>query len=327
MSREGLERFVESAASAARITGPNLRGSYRGALLGVAVGNVLGLPVEGLSRRRIAERFPNGLTEMDRAERERPWDDDLAQTVVLAEALLDKGDLDPEQLGSRMVRWAEENGRGMGSLTAQVIRELAAGTPAKDAARVVWERSGRSAAGNGALMRCAPVALRWRRSGRRLIEESIKSASVTHHDPRCVWSVVALNSAVALTLSQTAPDLERLALLVESAGAPQEVGAAIRFVGGRTLESFSLDGPDMGYTLKAMRVGLWAFQQEDDFESVLVRVVNAGGDTDTNGAIAGAVMGCRVGAGRIPARWLENIREIDRLVELADRLFEASEGI
>ncbi|MGH7406717.1 MAG: ADP-ribosylglycohydrolase family protein, partial [Candidatus Methylomirabilales bacterium] len=78
--------------------------------------------------------------------------------------------------------------------------------------------------------------------------------------------------------------------------------------------------------LKAMQVGLWVLQQGHDFETVLVEVVNTGGDTDTNGAVAGAVMGARVGLQGIPPRWQENIRDKDTLVDLADRLFDASEG-
>jgi hypothetical protein len=82
----------------------------------------------------------------------------------------------------------------------------------------------------------------------------------------------------------------------------------------------------MGYTLKAMQVGLWALRQKLSFKEVLVEVVEAGGDTDTNGAVAGAVMGARVGLSGIPPRWRDNIRDPDYLIELADRLFDASGG-
>ncbi|MBM3946870.1 MAG: ADP-ribosylglycohydrolase family protein, partial [SAR202 cluster bacterium] len=91
-----------------------------------------------------------------------------------------------------------------------------------------------------------------------------------------------------------------------------------------------LDDPDaMGYTFKAMQAGLWAVKQPGTLEETLVRVVSAGGDTDTNGAVAGALLGARFGEAVIPARWTECIGNRPSLERLAERLLErslASEG-
>ncbi len=303
------------------------RDTYRGVMLGLAVGNALGLRTESRSRLMIERHFPGGLRDIDPAERARPWDDDLAQAAILAEALLDDPFLDVEDFASRLVRWAHENGRGIGNLTRRVISRLASGTPAGRAAREVWEEDGRGPAGNGAVMRCAPVALRWRRSGRQLVEVTERSALVTHFDPRCVWSAIALNGALALSLRGIQVELEALAAQLDGAGAALPVWGAVCEARSVALEDLELDDPTaMGYTLKAMQVGLWAMRQPDDFETALVRVVNAGGDTDTNGAVVGAVLGGRVGLSGIPPRWLDNIPEKDLLIGLADRLFEVSEG-
>lgn len=64
--------------------------------------------------------------------------------------------------------------------------------------------------------------------------------------------------------------------------------------------------------------------QADDFEQIVMDVVNSGGDTDTNGAVAGAVMGARCGASSTPARWLDNTPKRTHLTELAERLYQAS---
>lgn len=298
---------------------------YRGTLLGVAAGNALGLPAEGMSRRAVAARFPGGLAAVSEAECSAPWDDDLAQTVVLAEALLEDPDLDLEDLARRLLHWARENGRGMGGLTARVLECLAAGTPAAAAARLVWEADAGQPAGNGAVMRCAPVALRWRRSGRRLIETARTSAVVTHWDPRCVWSVVCVVGVIALCLDGRPVDVGSLARAFERAGAPPAVVAAIAEAGGARLDDLALDDPArMGYTLKAMQVALWAAQQGATFAGPLIAVVNAGGDTDTNGAVAGAVLGARAGAAAIPRAWLDNIRGVAEIERLAERLYLAS---
>ena len=174
-------------------------------------------------------------------------------------------------------------------------------------------------------MRCAPVALRWLNDPGRLIRDAIVSAEVTHFDPRCVWSTVAMDVALAVCLLERDIDLAALASAVEAAGAPAEVGAAIRSVKGATLDDFQLDdSASMGYTLKTLQVGLWCLGQPADFEATLVEVVSAGGDTDTNGAVAGAVMGARVGVGGIPDRWRKNLHAPEGLTELADELLAAS---
>lgn len=328
MSEETLARYVESTTASQSAGPPIMRQRYRGVLLGVAVGNALGIPAEGHSRRHIAERFTDGLREVRDSEREAPWDDDLAQTALLAEAIVERERLDLADLGGRMVRWLRDNGRGCGNLTYAVIREIASGTPATDTARRVWERLlqqyGDGPAGNGAVMRCSPLALRWRRRGMRLIEETRASALVTHYDPRCVWSAVAINAALVRCLNGAPLGLDELASHLDEAGAPSDVASAVRAARGCSMDDLALDGQDMGYTLKAMQVGLWAMQQEATIETILVQVVNAGGDTDTNGAVVGAMLGAREGISAIPSRWLTNIRDTDRLVTLADRLLEAS---
>jgi ADP-ribosyl-[dinitrogen reductase] hydrolase len=174
-------------------------------------------------------------------------------------------------------------------------------------------------------MRCAPVALRWRTDAQRLVEESRRSALVTHYDPRCVWSVVAFNAALARSLSGLPLDLARLAEALAAAGAPQEVVLGVHHAPRSSLAGLDLDNPqDQGYTIKAMRVGLWVLHKGPDFEGALTAIVNAGGDTDTNGAVAGAALGSRVGLTGIPQRWLQRVRSLDYLLALADRLLAAA---
>lgn len=301
----------------------DLRDRYRGALLGLAVGNALGGPVEGRTAEDIRARFPDGLRDIPAQERDLPWDDDVAQAVILAEALLETDPLDVEDLARRLLRWFQESGRGIGLLTSQVLSRLAEGVPAADAAQEVWEEGGRRAAPNGAVMRCAPVALRWRREPERLVVETRTSAAVTHADPRCGWSAAALNLAIRALLDEEPLDLDAVAGALSEA--PEEVREAIRAVEGVDgPEAIGLDGWDLGYTIKAMQVGLWAASRED-VEETLVAVVAAGGDTDTNGAVAGAAVGVRLGASEIPERWRTAVARSARLSELADRLLAAAD--
>jgi ADP-ribosyl-[dinitrogen reductase] hydrolase len=209
----------------------------------------------------------------------------------------------------------------MGNLTRRVLRELREGTPASEAAQVIWQKDGRGPAGNVAMMRCLPVALKWRRYPQRLVEETLLSAAITHYDPRCQWSAVAVNVALALALDGKSVELNMLAAALESAGAPDTVGEAVGVVEGCSLEDLDLDDPNaMGYALKAMQVGLWTLAQGETLQEALSLVVLAGGDTDTNAAGAGAVLGGIQGYEAIPASWLECVPGHDRLGQLADQL-------
>jgi len=311
---EPLLRFLKPAALP---LAPELgRDRYQGALLGLAVGNALGVPLEGQSAERIRAYLPEGIKEIPVSEAEAPWDDDVAQAIELAHCLLE-GPLDIDAYLRRLVRWAEESGRGMGRQTYEVLVLAKRGARGTAAALAVWEESGRWAAGNGAVMRCAPVALRWRRDPARLLEDAGHSARVTHYDPRCVWTTAALCGS-HWTLHELADGLAGV-------GAPEEVAEAVRRSATSELGELELDEPySMGYTVRTMTAGLWAHLNATDFETTLLAVIHAGGDTDTNGAVAGAVLGARFGASAIPERWMERLPDPETLRGLADRLWEVA---
>ena len=295
---------------------------YRGTLLGLAVGNTLGLPVESWPSSDIRKRYPRGIREIDPLEVKLPWDDDLAQAVILAEAILEHDTMRNDDLAARLMDWFESNGRGMGSQTRAVLNALRQGMLPSEAAKLVWERDGGQPAGNGAVIRCAPVAMRWPRDRKRLLEETENSSRVTHHDPRCSWSAFAVNLAVAEALNGRTASIDSVASAMEAAGVGPHTLRAVRGVAGHTLERLRLDGSAIGFTLKAMQAGLWCLEHAEDFEESLVAVIQAGGDTDTNGAVAGAILGALHGAGSIPERWTAHVHNADQLVSLADRLLD-----
>ena len=349
----------------------------RGLMVGVAVGNLLGLPFEGhrWNRAAIAARFPDGIREIS-AKPGWPDDDDLAQSILLAEASIASNTYDINDLARRFWVWAETNGAGMGRQTGHALqlfggaaprRELRqyarhgtvpkglpprepSGHTAIDAARIAWEESGSSAAGNGAAMRCAPVALRWLDDQAAVVRNSVVSAAVTHWDPRCLWSTVLINLAIVRLLRDEPVDGSELAATAEDTvhrvrdelhlyalgdGMPTEVreSMAAALHTGASVEDLEIDLPDAGYTLKTMRAALWSAHHPANFEDGLSAIVSAGGDTDTNGAIAGAVLGARFGHQAIPARWRDAVAAIrgytppianwphrERLEDLADRV-------
>ena len=303
----------------------------RGVMLGLAVGNLLGLPMEGDSYRSIERRYPQGILDIDPVEAHRPMDDDLAQAVDLGEALLDGG-LYVNEFAERLVVWARENGRGMGILTSQAIRELGADHAPPEAARILYERN--PIAPNGGVMRCAPVALARLQQPELLVSDSASTCVVTHYAVTCQWSCILVDAVIALLLRSVSPDLPALMAAGSADGAPDLLSVAERDNISTSVLASIADGTPLtsdafwlrqeqrhiGHTVLALQCGLWAAVTELDFETALRGIIEGGGDTDTNGALAGAVLGARYGASAIPQRWLECIPERQRIQSLADNL-------
>ena len=342
----------------------------RGMMAGIAVGNLLGIPFEGWSTaEQLRETHPCGVREIE-AEPGYPDDDDLAQAIILAEACSEPEALDADDLMRRFWEWGELNGAGMGGLTRDVLyryggedpqrraRNLKrhgrlrsaeldpvrepAGVGALDASRGAWEDRGRNAAGNGSVMRCGPVALRWHREDRALARNSAVSAAVTHWDPRCIWSTLLADFAIAACLR--GEEIERDALLARAADAlraagpelaqfelpaepPDAVLAAVEtaLAADAQVADLELDSGGIGYAPKALAATLWAAHHAQDVEHGLSAIVSAGGDTDTNAAPAGAALGARFGLDAIPQRWrakVDDLRKDRESLEIyADRLF------
>jgi ADP-ribosylglycohydrolase len=144
-----------------------------------------------------------------------------------------------------------------------------------------------------------------------------------------VWTTAATCAVTALALAGSDSTLDELADGLEAAGAPEEVADAVRRSATSELESLELDERNsMGYTVRTMTAGLWAHLNAKSFETTLLEVINAGGDTDTNGAVVGAILGARFGVSEIPGRWLEHLPDRGALERLADRLWDSgSRGV
>ena len=242
-----------------------------------------------------------------------------------------------DEFGRRLVAWRRENGRGIGITTDRVIGVLEAGHPPPDAARIAYEAH--PIAPNGGVMRCAPVALARFREPELLVRDSAATCVVTHYAPASQWSCIIINAVIALMLKGTEPDLSALMAAASEDGCPDLLGTAVKdgipsdvlesIVGGESVTEdcswLRLDQRLIGHTLIALQAGLWSAVTPLGFEEALRQVVEAGGDTDTNGAVAGAVLGARYGASEIPRRWMDAVPQRNRVEGLADELVGLAE--
>jgi len=150
------------------------------------------------------------------------------------------------------------------------------------------------------------------------------SSAITHADPRCQWGCVILNRTLANLIRD-----ERVPLgtaLKRTYTAPDELRTALTKVqevvtGDRDSAAFEAQLATTGYVVDSLQAGLYYGLTAESAETAIVQAVNnSGGDTDTVGAIAGAVAGARFGSTDIPDRWTEEIEEAGRLKRLAQRL-------
>lgn len=296
----------------------------RGALLGLVVGNQLGVPTEPLgTAAAIREAFPQGVRDLQPPPKGSPFDDDAAMTLLLAESLAERGDLDAADVAGRWVKWMKADGRGMGLTTQRALRLIERGVEPFEAGRLAL---GPRSASNGAVMRCIPVALRYHDNVDKLIRVSTQQAAITHADERCTWGAAAVNLGARELLHGNQYFVEEVLHRLQGA-APRVLIEAIRRVPWEQETDLPVAVPnEFGYVVHCVEIAFWCAVHRPSLEEALVFLVEAGGDTDTNAAVAGALLGARDGETGIPPRWLDQLgRPSTRGVsELAERLVTAS---
>jgi ADP-ribosylglycohydrolase len=302
---------------------PQLLIRARGALLGLVVGNQLGVPTEELgTAKAIREAFPQGMRDLAPPPKGSPFDDDAAMALQLAESLLEKGDFDANDVAERWVKWMNRDGRGIGLTTQRALRLIESGTEPFEAGRLT--RAGGGAPSNGAVMRCIPVALRYHDNVDKMVRVSTQQAAITHADERCTWGAAAVNLAARELLHGNQHFVEEVLHRLQG-GAPRALVEAIRRVPWEEESGLPITvAGEFGYVVHCVEITFWCAMHRPSLEEALIFLAEAGGDTDTNAAVAGALLGARDGETGIPPRWLEQLGPARGVSALAERLIEAA---
>lgn len=280
-----------------------------GAMWGQAVGDALGTTVEFASAERIAARkkdaWPKeiiGQGPFSVAAGQVTDDTELA--LSLARSLAKRGHYDEEDVAAAYVRWRRSEPFDCGMATDQAFgRDVAVGPGLAQRLRA---RANHKTQANGSLMRSSPLGVFGAALPRaELATLAAADSTLSHPDPVCqaACAVFVTTIADAITSGLSGEEL---------------YARALRFAGDSlvrdTLEAAATslpvsDGEGQGWVRVALQHAFFHLKRATNFEAALQQTIAMGGDTDTNAAIAGALLGAALGEAAIPSRWRETVRD------------------
>jgi ADP-ribosylglycohydrolase len=307
----------------------DLRERYEGCLLGLAAGDALGTTLEFKAPgtfEPVSEIVGGGPFHLEPGQ----WTDDTAMALCLADSLVGCRGFDPRDQMERYLRWYRDGYLSctgscfdIGITTSAALERFAeSGEPYAGT---------RSGAGNGCLMRLAPVPLAFARSPGRAVERAGLSARTTHGAPEAIDACRYFAGLIVGAL-EGRPKEELLADHFHPSGpdawsAFPLVPRIAEVAAGsfRRKEPPEIEGA--GYVVQALEAALWAFDRGADFADCVRLAVNLGDDADTTGAICGQIAGAYYGIEGIPRRWLDVLAMADDIGWLARRLHALAQEI
>jgi len=303
---------------------------FKGAALGTFVGDAMGREVEGWSWGEIKARY-GILSRIGQGI----YSDDTEMMIGIMEALQEDPCFDPA-LVARQFLANFHPVRNYGARIYGIMAKLQQGVP--------WDQVGTDSWGNGGAMRIAPIGFFFYDERELLRENALLCTQITHRHPQALSGALAQAMAVGMATGKGIEGdvFDRRAFLeeivAEVAGVDRAMAAEIKRVhdldrgGGlearieRIASAFSRDVSALG----AVPPALASFLLSDDFEATVVTAINGGGDTDTIGAMAGALAGAYYGYSSIPAGWLDPLENgakgRDYVAALAEKLARIKTG-
>jgi len=296
---------------------------FKGCLYGQAIGDALGLGTEGMTDEDMMWKYPAGLQHYHQIFQDRhrkrwkvgDWTDDTDMMLCIADAIIKDKGVNIITIAQNFKNWANGDPMGIGENTYKVLSSTDYTERPLDVSRMIWKISGCQSAANGGLMRTSIVGV---------FPKEVKACAenicrLTHYDPRCVGSCVIVSQLIhSLVYSENVPSYDDMIRISE------EYDSEIRQYVQKAWEEQNImnlmDDEHMGYTLITLSVALWTYWHTSSFEEGLLAVVNAGGDADTNAAVACAILGAKYGFETIPKCYIDELLYKVRLEEVVKKL-------
>lgn len=301
-------------------------------LLGVAIGDALGVPVEFKNRNYLKEK---PITDMigygTHTQPAGTWSDDSSLTFCLAEALIEGYTI--EKSANNLLKWYTENywtADGdvfdIGNTTLKVIIKLKNGVSASESGLTTEQSNG-----NGSLMRMSPLIIYLQNQP---IEKRFKiikeESSITHAHMVSViacfyfveFGIGLLNGKekfeVYKELQKTIPDFLRTQSISE---------IEIKYFERLLISNIKIDEEEVifstGYVIYTLTASIWSILTTNSFEEAVLKAVNLGEDTDTTASVVGALAGLVYGQSQMPEKWINTIKRKDDIIDLGNRLFNS----
>ena len=329
---------------------------FKGTILGNAIGDSLGAPIEFLKHETILERFgkvtnyidPNKLSEFTEWVRGE-YSDDTEMTLCVLDAIIEHRDISPDKITQNFLKWLDSNPKDIGLLTKQILQSIKMGRHWSKASKEIWEAEGGNKPGrnprasNGSLMRCAPIGVYRFCNLNKLIDDSIVVSQITHYDDRCTYSNAVLNYLISKNIQHdngNSPisnrnDIQDAIKLIgkNSPKLKKALQKVYKYVNAfakgkkqfsQIITEFYNKG---GYVLDTLSIALICFYCTETFREAIVEAINTGSDNDTAGAVCGSLAGSFYGYDEIPLEWLRVLKRKDMLVEKSEKLFNVTIGL
>ena len=298
---------------------------YRGSLLGLAVGDALGAPLESRPSgtfEPVENMTDGGMFNLSAGQ----WTDDTSLTLCLAESLIRTKGFDPLDQMQRYLKWYKEGhlsstGKcfGIGSNTLQSLQQF------EKTGKLSDIPSNSNATTNGSLMRVAPVPLAFSSNPAKAIERSGDSSRITHDTQDAIDSCRYMGALIVGALN----GVSKTELLSDHycpvkgywkehpLSSPVDEVAAGSF---KIKEPPQIKGAQ--YVVRSLEAALWAFHKTDSFRDGCLLAVNLGDDADTTGAIHGQLAGAYYGEHEIPDSWLDKLVFRELIGSYAEQLMK-----
>jgi ADP-ribosyl-[dinitrogen reductase] hydrolase len=291
---------------------------FHGCLLGLACGDAVGTTVEFSARgtfKPVMDMVGGGPFDLKPGQ----WTDDTSMALCLATSLAETGRFDARDQMLRYCRWMDQ---GYLSSTDDCFD---IGTTVEDALQR-FKESGEAfsgstnprAAGNGCLMRLAPIPMYFFSDRELALKRSADSARTTHGAPECIDASKLFGAILHRALGGADKD----AVLGGHGVSDAEISSAsVRSIAkGTYLQKSEVDIRGTGYVVDSLEAALWCFATTTSFKSAILKAANLGDDADTTAAICGQVAGAFYGIAGIPKGWLDVLAMADEIRSLAGQL-------
>jgi ADP-ribosyl-[dinitrogen reductase] hydrolase len=290
----------------------------RGSLLGLAVGDAIGTTVEFKARGSyplVTDMTGGGPFSLNAGE----WTDDTSMALCLGASLIEKG-FDLNDQIQRYIKWCDDgymssNGRcfDIGMATRKALQNYRiTGNPESGALHP-------NSAGNGCIMRLAPISIMYAHDMRMAIHLSGEQSKTTHRAIECIEASKIFGAILVRALNGSYS--KEQVLINKNAETDQISSIKLKQIDtGGYFNKNILDIRGSGYVVDSLEAALWCFYQTDNFKEAVLAAANLGDDADTTAAIVGQLAGAFYGEDDIPESWLNILVMRKEIGEMAESL-------